>query len=135
MPSGVALSSSTRLRGLDTLRALAITLIFAFHYQVFVSHESTFIVSSPDRLEETVQHLQVVTDGEVATVSFDDEFWSNSTMQNRGLECWHLVRSGLGGKSPSWCIRLNERQAGADATAVNECPSPPRLAAYIAASA
>jgi Serpin (serine protease inhibitor)/Acyltransferase family len=42
MPSVLAPSSSTRLRGLDTLRALAIALVFAFHYQVFISQESTF---------------------------------------------------------------------------------------------
>ncbi|MBF5042584.1 acyltransferase [Aggregicoccus sp. 17bor-14] len=30
------------LHGLDTLRALAILLVFAFHYQVFVSREPTF---------------------------------------------------------------------------------------------
>jgi hypothetical protein len=57
-----------------------------------------FIVSSPDRLEETVRHLQITSDGEVATVSFDYEFWSNSTLQNRGLECWQLVRSEAGWK-------------------------------------
>ena len=32
----------SRQRGLDTLRALAITLVFLYHYQVFVSHRSTF---------------------------------------------------------------------------------------------
>lgn len=31
-----------RNRGLDTLRALAITLVFVYHYQVFVSHGPTF---------------------------------------------------------------------------------------------
>lgn len=31
-----------RQPGLDTLRALAITLVFLYHYQVFVSHASTF---------------------------------------------------------------------------------------------
>lgn len=31
-----------RLNGLDTLRALAITLVFMYHYMVFVSHEPTF---------------------------------------------------------------------------------------------
>lgn len=31
-----------RLHGLDTLRAVAITLVFAYHYRVFVSGENTF---------------------------------------------------------------------------------------------
>lgn len=31
-----------RINGLDTLRALAITLVFMYHYKVFVSHEATF---------------------------------------------------------------------------------------------
>ncbi len=31
-----------RQRGLDTLRATAITLVFLYHYQVFVSHRSSF---------------------------------------------------------------------------------------------
>jgi peptidoglycan/LPS O-acetylase OafA/YrhL len=31
-----------RLDGLDTLRALAIVLVFAYHYEVFVSHAPTF---------------------------------------------------------------------------------------------
>ena len=35
-------SGASRLHGLDTLRAAAILLVFAYHYQVFVSGESTF---------------------------------------------------------------------------------------------
>lgn len=57
-----------------------------------------FIVASPDQLKETVRNLQVVTDGEVASVSFDYEFVSNSKVVNRGLECWQLVRSETGWK-------------------------------------
>lgn len=30
------------MHGLDTLRAAAITLVFMYHYMVFVSHENTF---------------------------------------------------------------------------------------------
>jgi peptidoglycan/LPS O-acetylase OafA/YrhL len=33
---------AARNNGLDTLRALAITLVFMYHYMVFVSHEPTF---------------------------------------------------------------------------------------------
>ncbi|WP_338760746.1 acyltransferase [Massilia sp. METH4] len=36
------MSSSPRLDGLDTLRALAIVLVFANHYMSFVTHEDTF---------------------------------------------------------------------------------------------
>jgi peptidoglycan/LPS O-acetylase OafA/YrhL len=35
-----------RANGLDTLRAMAITLVFMYHYMVFVSHEPTFGVAS-----------------------------------------------------------------------------------------
>ncbi len=35
-------ASSRRLHGLDTLRALAIVLVFMYHYMVFVSRENTF---------------------------------------------------------------------------------------------
>ena len=38
----VTAQHAPRLAGLDTLRALAITLVFAYHYQVFVSGEATF---------------------------------------------------------------------------------------------
>lgn len=41
-PVSRATSASPRLHGLDTLRAVAITLVFAYHYQVFVSGEPTF---------------------------------------------------------------------------------------------
>jgi peptidoglycan/LPS O-acetylase OafA/YrhL len=34
--------SSSRIHGLDTLRALAITLVFMYHYMCFASHEKTF---------------------------------------------------------------------------------------------
>lgn len=34
--------SASRIHGLDTLRALAIVLVFMYHYMVFVSHENTF---------------------------------------------------------------------------------------------
>jgi peptidoglycan/LPS O-acetylase OafA/YrhL len=40
--SAVPLQASPRQPGLDTLRALAIALVFMFHYQAFVSHEATF---------------------------------------------------------------------------------------------
>ena len=35
-------SSSSRIHGLDTLRAIAILLVFMYHYMVFVSHEASF---------------------------------------------------------------------------------------------
>ncbi|MDY7536866.1 acyltransferase [Undibacterium sp. RTI2.2] len=35
-------SSSSRINGLDTLRAIAILLVFMYHYMVFVSHEASF---------------------------------------------------------------------------------------------
>lgn len=39
-------TSPRRLDGLDTLRALAIILVFMYHYMVFVSRESTFGIAS-----------------------------------------------------------------------------------------
>jgi peptidoglycan/LPS O-acetylase OafA/YrhL len=38
----IAPSPPHRIHGLDTLRALAIVLVFMYHYMVFVSHENTF---------------------------------------------------------------------------------------------
>lgn len=35
-------ASAPRKHGLDTLRALAIVLVFLYHYRIFVSHEPTF---------------------------------------------------------------------------------------------
>lgn len=40
--SALPAPGSPRLHGLDTLRAAAIVLVFAYHYQVFVSGEATF---------------------------------------------------------------------------------------------
>ena len=39
---GALRMNTTRSNGLDTLRALAITLVFCYHYMVFVSGERTF---------------------------------------------------------------------------------------------
>ncbi len=36
------MNRTSRVHGLDTLRALAIMLVFANHYMGFVSHEPTF---------------------------------------------------------------------------------------------
>jgi peptidoglycan/LPS O-acetylase OafA/YrhL len=41
-PTPLPQPSSRRNDGLDTLRAAAILLVFAYHYQVFVSHQPTF---------------------------------------------------------------------------------------------
>ncbi|MDE2428294.1 MAG: acyltransferase [Burkholderiales bacterium] len=39
-------STSSRIHGLDTLRACAIALVLMYHYMVFVSHESSFGIVS-----------------------------------------------------------------------------------------
>jgi peptidoglycan/LPS O-acetylase OafA/YrhL len=36
------MEKTSRANGLDTLRAIAITLVFMYHYMVFVSDEPTF---------------------------------------------------------------------------------------------
>jgi peptidoglycan/LPS O-acetylase OafA/YrhL len=40
-PAFPATPESRRNNGLDTLRAVAIILVFMYHYMVFVSHEPT----------------------------------------------------------------------------------------------
>ena len=42
MKPASAIPTPPRQAGLDTLRALAIGLVFLYHYQVFVSHAPTF---------------------------------------------------------------------------------------------
>jgi len=40
--SSGSVQETSRVNGLDTLRSVAIVLVFMYHYQVFVSHEATF---------------------------------------------------------------------------------------------
>lgn len=46
MADAVKSPTSPRFDGLDTLRAIAIVLVFMYHYAVFVSHEKTFGLGS-----------------------------------------------------------------------------------------
>ncbi|MBP7081625.1 MAG: hypothetical protein KBA96_10970 [Rhodocyclaceae bacterium] len=66
------------------------------------------IVTSPDKERETFSGVQIDTDGEVASVSFDYVYLSNDTISNSGREKWLLVRTEQGWKiiSVVYTIRL-----------------------------
>jgi hypothetical protein len=73
------------------------------------------IVASKDASEETFSDVQINTDGEVASVSFDYVYLSNSKPTNSGREKWLLVRTELGWKIVSvvYTIRLPRSAGGA----------------------
>lgn len=66
------------------------------------------IVASRDHEEETFSDIQVDTDGEVASVSFDYVYLSNAKPTNGGREKWLLVRTEQGWKiiSVVYTVRL-----------------------------
>jgi hypothetical protein len=68
------------------------------------------IVASKDAEEEVFSDVQIDTDGEVASVSFDYVYLVNGKASNRGREKWLLVRTEQGWKITSvvYTIRLPE---------------------------
>ena len=66
------------------------------------------ILASSEREEETFSDIQIDTDGEVASVSFDYAYLSNAKLMNSGREKWLLVRTEQGWKITSvvYTIRL-----------------------------
>jgi hypothetical protein len=66
------------------------------------------IIASSDAEEETFSDIQMDTDGEVASVSFDYVYLSNAKPMNSGREKWLLVRTEQGWKITSvvYTIRL-----------------------------
>lgn len=105
---------SARNAGLDTLRALAITLVFAYHYQVFVSHEPTFGMLS--RIGWTGVDLFFVLSGYLianslfATLARGQSLSLPAFYARRALRTWpafwvvlaayFLWPESLGGKTP-----------------------------------
>ena len=73
------------------------------------------IVASTDASEETFSDVQIDTDGEVASVSFDYVYIFNSKPTNSGREKWLLVRTERGWKIVSvvYTIRLPSSAGGA----------------------
>lgn len=69
------------------------------------------IVANSDPEEETFSDIQVDTDGEVASVSFDYVYLSNAKPMNSGREKWLLVRTERGWKiiSVVYTVRLAPR--------------------------
>jgi hypothetical protein len=65
------------------------------------------VVATPEPREETFSNIQVETDGEIATVTFDYTFLANHKPTNWGKEMWQLVRTERGWKiySVVWSIR------------------------------
>jgi ketosteroid isomerase-like protein len=56
------------------------------------------IVASATSSEETFSNVKIVSDGDVATVTFDYTFLAGGKPTNSGLECWLLVRTETGWK-------------------------------------
>lgn len=70
------------------------------------------IVASKDREEEAFGDLDIDTDGEVASVSFDYAYLSNGRTTNFGREKWLLVRVEAGWKILSVAYTIRFPQAG-----------------------
>jgi hypothetical protein len=66
------------------------------------------IVASPDKEQETFSDVQIDTDGEIASISFDYVYLSSNKVTNSGREKWLLVRTEAGWKITSvvYTIRL-----------------------------
>lgn len=54
------------------------------------------IATSKARIDETMSNIRVESDGEIATASFDFVYSRDQQPLNRGLEAWHLLRTGAG---------------------------------------
>jgi hypothetical protein len=72
------------------------------------------IMDSKDISEETFSNVQIDTDGEIASVSFDYVYLLNSKPTNSGREKWFLLRTERGWKIVSvvYSIRLPRPLAG-----------------------
>jgi hypothetical protein len=73
------------------------------------------IVARSSSAEERFSNIQIDTDGEVASVSFDYVYLSDGRATNDGREKWLLVRTEQGWKITSvvYTIRLPEARGGA----------------------
>jgi len=73
------------------------------------------VVASKGTEEETFSNVQIDTDGEVASISFDYVYLSDGRATNHGREKWLLVRTEQGWKITSviFTIRLPEARSGA----------------------
>jgi hypothetical protein len=56
------------------------------------------VVATSEPREETFSNVNVETDGEIASVSFDYAFLANGKRTNWGKEMWQLVRTEQGWK-------------------------------------
>ncbi len=55
-------------------------------------------VAASERWEERFSNLQITTDGDIASVYFDYEFWEGAKKTNWGREHWQLLRTEAGWK-------------------------------------
>jgi ketosteroid isomerase-like protein len=55
-----------------------------------------FVSSTPAALNQQHTHVQIHTDGTIATVYFDYVFLIDGKAQNRGCETWQLVKTAEG---------------------------------------
>ena len=73
------------------------------------------IVTGTGTAEERFSNVQIDTDGEVASISFDYVYLADGRETNNGREKWLLVRTEQGWKITSvvYTIRLPEARSGA----------------------
>ena len=80
--------ATVRRRRPEALRAVAGT------YAAFVAE----IASSKVMQEETFSNIRIISDGSIASVTFDYDFRENGVVTNLGLESWGMVHSDEGWK-------------------------------------
>lgn len=69
--------------------------------KVFYSSPEEFIdwiASEEDEFREEFKNIRVLSDGEVAAIYFDYEFYRGEKRENWGSESWHLAKTAAGWK-------------------------------------
>jgi hypothetical protein len=72
-------------------------------------------VSTKEASEERFSNVQIETDGEIASVSFDYEFFEGTNRTNWGKEMWQLVRTESGWKIFSVIYTVRDQQSASGA--------------------
>jgi hypothetical protein len=70
------------------------------------------VLASPTLEEEQIANLQVDTDGEIASASFDYAYLSDGKLSNWGKEQWQLVRTEQGWKIFSVVYTIRDPRIG-----------------------
>jgi hypothetical protein len=72
-------------------------------------------ISTKEAREERFSNVQIQTDGEIASVSFDYEFFEGANRTNWGKEMWQLVRTEGGWKIFSVIYTVRDQQSAGGA--------------------